>query len=213
MSVVQTKLCNPRDWHVIDLNRDINAGDTAMVWSNNKVTGRSGWTGPGVVVAVSPTRTFFWTSMRGCLLKCLSEKCTRRPTRNGSAPSEVELWQRNCSTAAREVESVGTMMWNPRADTRLDIRQVLGSAAPLPGPTRFAVVRQAVETGLRRDHVNPKTDQAVSQVTETSDHVWGLSRTSIEWMVTRNDNHPRPPKEMFCKVLREPPRPSRGGAA
>ena len=34
----------------------INAGDTALVWRNNKLTGRKGWTGPGVVVAVSPTR-------------------------------------------------------------------------------------------------------------------------------------------------------------
>ena len=42
---------------------DINAGDTTMVWRNNKLTGRKGWTGPGVVVAVSPTRTSFWISM------------------------------------------------------------------------------------------------------------------------------------------------------
>ena len=53
---------------------DINAGDTTMVWRNNKLTGRKGWTGPGVVVAVSPTRTSFWISMRGCLLKCSSEQ-------------------------------------------------------------------------------------------------------------------------------------------
>ena len=53
---------------------DINAGDTTMVWRNNKLIGRKGWTGPGVVVAVSPTRTSFWISMRGCLLKCSSEE-------------------------------------------------------------------------------------------------------------------------------------------
>ena len=53
---------------------DINAGDTTMVWRNIKLTGRKGWTGPGVVVAVSPTRTSFWISMRGCLLKCSSEQ-------------------------------------------------------------------------------------------------------------------------------------------
>ena len=53
---------------------DVNAGDTAMVWRNNKLTGRKGWTGPGVVVAVSPTKTSFWVSMRGCLLKCWSEQ-------------------------------------------------------------------------------------------------------------------------------------------
>ena len=31
---------------------------------NNNLTGRKGWTGPGVVVAVSPTKTSFWISMR-----------------------------------------------------------------------------------------------------------------------------------------------------
>ena len=43
---------------------DINAGDTTMVWRNNKLTGRKGWTGPGVVIALSPARTSFWISMR-----------------------------------------------------------------------------------------------------------------------------------------------------
>ena len=53
---------------------DINTGDTTMVWRNNKLTGRKGWTGPGVVVAVLPTRTSFWISMCGCLLKSSSEQ-------------------------------------------------------------------------------------------------------------------------------------------
>ena len=53
---------------------DVNAGDTAMVWRKNKLTDRRGWTGPGVVVAVSPTKTSFWISMRGCLHKCSSEQ-------------------------------------------------------------------------------------------------------------------------------------------
>ena len=52
---------------------NINAGDMTMVWRNNKLTGRKSWTGPGVV-AVSPTRTSFWISMRGCLPKCSSEQ-------------------------------------------------------------------------------------------------------------------------------------------
>ena len=43
---------------------NINAGDTTMVWRNNNLTGRKGWTGPGVVIALSPTRTSFWISMR-----------------------------------------------------------------------------------------------------------------------------------------------------
>ena len=54
--------------------KNINAGDTTMVWRNNHLTGRQGWTGPGVVVAVSPTKTSFWISMRGCLLKFSSEQ-------------------------------------------------------------------------------------------------------------------------------------------
>ena len=53
---------------------NINAGDTTMVWRNNNLTERKGWTGPGVVVALSPTRTSFWISMLGCLLKCSSEQ-------------------------------------------------------------------------------------------------------------------------------------------
>ena len=58
---------------------NINARDTTMVWRNNNLTGRKGWTGPGVVVAVSPTKTSFWISMRGCLLKC-SSKQVRKAT-------------------------------------------------------------------------------------------------------------------------------------
>ena len=53
---------------------DGNPGDTAVVWRNNKLIGRRGWTGTGVVVAVSPTKTSLWISMRGCLLKCSSEQ-------------------------------------------------------------------------------------------------------------------------------------------
>ena len=68
--------CQPKE--------NINAGDTTMVWRNNKLTGREGWTGPGVVVAVSPTRTSFWISMRGCLLKCSSEQ-VRKATDRGVA--------------------------------------------------------------------------------------------------------------------------------
>ena len=54
---------------------DVNAGDTAMVWRNNKLTGPRGWTGPGVVVAALPTKkTSFRISMRSCLLKCSNEQ-------------------------------------------------------------------------------------------------------------------------------------------
>ena len=60
--------------HRSQLKEDINTGDTAMMWRNNQVTRRGGWTGPGVVVAVSPTRTSFWISMHGCSLKCSGEQ-------------------------------------------------------------------------------------------------------------------------------------------
>ena len=60
--------------HRSQSRENINAGDTTMVWRNNNLSGRKGWTGPCVVVAVSPTKTSFWISMRGCLLKCSSEQ-------------------------------------------------------------------------------------------------------------------------------------------
>ena len=60
--------------HRAQARGNINLGDDHGVWHNNKLTGRKGWTGPGVVVAVSPTRTSFLISMRGCLLKCSSEQ-------------------------------------------------------------------------------------------------------------------------------------------
>ena len=49
-------------------------GDTVMVWRHNKITGKRGWTGPGVIVAISPTRTSFRIHMRGSLLKCSGEQ-------------------------------------------------------------------------------------------------------------------------------------------
>ena len=64
--------------HRSQLRENINAGDTTMVWRKNNLTGRIVWTGPGVVVAESPTKTFFWISMRGCFLKCSSAQGKRR---------------------------------------------------------------------------------------------------------------------------------------
>ena len=106
--------------HRSQTREDMNAGDTAMVRRNNKLTGRRGWTGLGVVVAVSPTRTSFWKSMRGCQLKCSSEQ-VRNATDAGLLGAE------------------GTLMWKPRE----------------------------------------------------TDHVWGLSRTSVLKLVTSNGNHPQ----------------------
>ena len=53
---------------------DIQTGDTVMVWRSNKTTGTRGWTGPGVVIVISQTRTSFWIHMRGAMLKCSGEQ-------------------------------------------------------------------------------------------------------------------------------------------
>ena len=83
---------------------DVNAGDTAMVWRDNKLTGREGWTAPGVVVAVPPTKTSFCVSVRGCLLKCWSEQVRKatdaewlcaelsRNLADGTAQQSSEKW-------------------------------------------------------------------------------------------------------------------------
>ena len=97
---------------------NINAGVTTMVWRNNNLTGRKGWSGPGVVVAVSPTKTTFWISMRGCLLKCSSDQVHK----------------------ATDAEWLGCSMWkpkdsqlrNPPADTRPDVNQILEVVVPAP---------------------------------------------------------------------------------
>merc|ERR1712218_747506 len=53
---------------------NVHQGDTVMVWRNNKRTGKRGWTGPGVVVAISQTKTSLWIHMRGSLLKGSGEQ-------------------------------------------------------------------------------------------------------------------------------------------
>ena len=119
---------------------DIDAGDTTMVWRNNKLTGRKRWTGPGVVVAVSPTRTSFWISMRGCLLKCSSEQ-VRKATNAEWLGAELsktlatELLnsrQRSGQRGYVDVETEGQPTEEPPADTRSDVNQILGAFVPAP---------------------------------------------------------------------------------
>ena len=119
---------------------DINAGDTTMVWRNNKLTGRKGWTGPGVVVAVSPTRTSFWISMRGCLLKCSSAQVRKATDAEwlGAELSKTlatELMKRRQRSGQRghvDVETEGQPTLEPPADTRPDVSQILGAVIPAP---------------------------------------------------------------------------------
>ena len=86
---------------------DVNAGDTAMVWRNNKLTGRRGWTGPGVVVAASSTKTSFWISMRGCLFKCSSEQ-VRKATDAEWLGAE---WSRTLATELLQQSSEKLTAW------------------------------------------------------------------------------------------------------
>ena len=115
---------------------DINA----MLWCNNKLTGRKGWTGPGVVVAVSPTRTSFWISMRGCLLKCSSEQVRKATDAEwlGAELSKTlatELLKSRQKSGQRgyvDVETEGQPTEEPPADTRPDVSHILGAVVPEP---------------------------------------------------------------------------------
>ena len=132
----------PQDWHVTDLSREkhINAGDTTMVWRNNNLTGRKGWTGPGVVVAVSPTKTSFWISMRGCLLKCSSEQVRKATDAEwlGAELSKtlatelLKSRQRSGQRGCVDVEVEGQPNEEPPADTRPDVNQILEAVVPAP---------------------------------------------------------------------------------
>ena len=120
---------------------NINAGDTTMVWRNNNLTGRKGWTGAGVVVAVYPTKTSFWISMRGCLLKCSSEqvrKGTDAEWPGGElsrtlATEHLKSRQRSGQRGYVNVETEGQPTEEPLADTRPDVNQILGAVVPAPG--------------------------------------------------------------------------------
>ena len=120
--------------HRSQLGEDVNAGDTAMVRRNDKLTYRRCWTGPGVV-AVSPTRTSFWISMRGCLLKCSSEQVRKATDAewigaelSGTLATELlNSRQRSGQRGYVNVEPEGQPTEEPPVDTRTDIRQVLGA--------------------------------------------------------------------------------------
>ena len=112
---------------------NINAGDTTMVWRYNNLTGRKGWTGPGIVVAVSPTRTSIWISMRGCLLKCLSAQVRKATDAEwlGAELSKtlatelLKSRQRSGQRGYVDVEAEGQPTEEePPADTRPDVNQI-----------------------------------------------------------------------------------------
>ena len=143
---------------------DVNAGDTAMVWWNNKLTDRRGWTGPGVVVAVSPTKTSFWISMRGCLLKCSSEQVRKATDAEwlGTGLSRTlatELLNSRRRSGHRgfvDVEPEGQPTEEPPTDTRPNVQQILGVGV-LVGSSPLTSILEEAEV------VNP----VVSQPMET----------------------------------------------
>ena len=156
----------PQDWHVTDLNRgeDINAGDTTMVWRNNNLTGRKGWTGPGVVVAVSPTRTSFWISMRGCLFKCSSQQVRKATDAEwlGAELSKtlaMKSRQRSGQRGYVDVETEGQPPEEPPADTRPDVNQILGAAIPAP-----SVLAPIPEEGESMDTTMPEIQKLQNRV-------------------------------------------------
>ena len=157
---------------------DINAGDTTMVWRNNKLTGRKGWTGPGVVVAVSPTRTSFCISMRGCLLKCSSEQVRKATDAewlgaelNKTLATELlKSRQRSGQRGYVDVETEGQPTEEPPADTRPDVSQILGAVVPAEYSRRFLRkvtswtprCQKLQNRELRHDRVSLKANHAVS---------------------------------------------------
>ena len=92
------------------------------------------------MVAVSPTRTSFWISMRGCLLKCSREQVRKATDAEwlGAELSEtlarelLESRQRRGQRGYVDVEPEGDPTEEPPVDTRPDVRQVLGVALPAP---------------------------------------------------------------------------------
>ena len=146
-----------------------------MVWRNNKLTGRKGWTGTDVVIALSPTRTSFWISMRGCLLKCSSEQ-VRKGTEAEWLGAELnktlatELLKSRQRSGQREyvdVATEGQPTEEPPDDTRPDVIQSLGAVVPAPsvlapiseeGDFMDTTIPEIAESGLRHDHLSLKAN-------------------------------------------------------
>ena len=159
---------------------DINVGDTTMVWRNNQLTGRKGWTGPGVVVAVSPTRTSFWISMRGCLLKCSSEQVRKANDAEwlGAELSKtlatelLKSRQRSGQRGYVDVETEGQPTEEPPVDTRPDVSRIQGAVVPAPCvlapiPEEFELMdttmTEAAESGPETRSRQPESESGVDR--------------------------------------------------
>ena len=140
-----------------------------MVLRNNKLNGRKGWTGPGVVVAVSPTRTSFWISMRGCLLKCSSEQAEWLGAELSKtlATELLKSRQRSGQRGYVDVETEGQPTEEPPADTRPDVSQILGAVAPAPsvlapipeeGDAMDTTIPEIVESGPEIRQRQPESE-------------------------------------------------------
>ena len=138
-------------------------GDTVMVWRHNKTTGKRGWTGPGVIIAISQTKTSFWIHMRGALLKCSGEQ-VRKATDAEYLGTELvkvlsqELLKSRERSGQRgyvDVEVEGNPDEEPPEDTRPDVRDVVGIpsssdiSGDLRGHSRMTPIPE--DRGLRQD--------------------------------------------------------------
>ena len=105
-----------------------------MVWRHNKTTGKRGWTGPGVIVAISQTRTSFWIHMRGSLLKCSGEQVRKATDAEylGTELAKVlsqELLKSRERAGQRgfvDVEVEGALDEEPPEDTRPNVQEAMG---------------------------------------------------------------------------------------
>ena len=128
------------------------------------LTGRRGWTGPGVVVAVSPTKTSFWISMRACLLKCPSEHVRKAtdaqwPGAELSRTRATELLNSRRRSGQRgyvDAEPEGQPSEEHPIDTRPNVQQVLGVGVPTVSSPLTSILEDAdvVDPVVSQTHGN-----------------------------------------------------------
>ena len=137
---------------------------------------------------MSPTRTSFWISMRGCLLKCSSEQVRKATDAEwlGAELSKTlatELLKSRQKSGQRgcvDVETEGQPTEEPPADTRPDVNQILGAVVQHQACSRRFLrkvtpwiprCQKLQNRVLRYGRVSLKANQAVSRLT-------GMSRRS-----------------------------------
>ena len=153
-----------------------------MVWRHNKTTGKRGWTGPGVIIAISQTKTSFWIHMRGSLLKCSGEQ-VRKATDAEYLGTELvkvlsqELLKSRERSGQRgyvDVEVEGNPDEEPPEDTRPDVRDVVGvpSSSDISGDLRG----QQNDTDTGRSGTNARSTADASTIATSSSEYYRQRR-------------------------------------